>query len=140
MKHNISISLLVFFTLLLTSCSTINQDNTQSTSLTKPIQPITILEAKHTIDINDQPNSIIIRSSTTKPKTIHSYSTKPLQLKNGENLIEMALPDKISLIELLDWVGEYLDLDYIYDPAKIKDQPLTLKLHARADSKINVQF
>ncbi len=43
------------------------------------------------------------------------------------------------MIQLLDLVGEYLQLDYLYDPEKIKGQVVTLKLHGKLQGQVRVR-
>jgi general secretion pathway protein D len=54
-----------------------------------------------------------------------SYEPKPIPI--GEEELTLDLPEKLDIIDLLDLVGKYLNLDYMYDPAKVKGD-VTLKL------------
>lgn len=72
-----------------------------------------------------------------KPSTVAGvYQLAPLA--NGDDTLELDLPEKMDLTQLLDLVGEYLHLDYTYDPDKIKDQVVTLKLHGKLQGEIRV--
>lgn len=62
-----------------------------------------------------------------------------VSFKNGDDIVELSLPDKIGLVQLLDLVGEHLHLDCIYDPEAIKDQVVTLKLHSELRSELRVK-
>ncbi len=44
---------------------------------------------------------------------------EPAVIANGNDMLELELPPKINIIDLLDLVGKYLGLDYMYDPADI---------------------
>ncbi len=46
---------------------------------------------------------------------------------NADEMLELDLPEKLEIADLLRLVGEYLQLDYMYDPDKIKGS-VTLKL------------
>ncbi len=46
---------------------------------------------------------------------------------NADEMLELDLPEKLEIADLLRLVGEYLQLDYMYDPEKIKGS-VTLKL------------
>ena len=63
-----------------------------------------------------------------EPKKIWSY--EPETVTTGEEMLELDLPEKLNIIDLLDLVGKYLNLDYMYDPAKVKGE-VTLKLQGR---------
>ena len=53
------------------------------------------------------------------------YSPEPVPL--GEETLELNLPEKLKIIDLLDLVGKYLNLDYMYDPVKVTGE-VTLKV------------
>jgi type II secretory pathway component GspD/PulD (secretin) len=53
------------------------------------------------------------------------YSPEPVDI--SEEKVTLDIPEKIEIIDLLRLMGEYLDLDYLYDPAKVKGT-VTLKL------------
>jgi type II secretory pathway component GspD/PulD (secretin) len=48
-------------------------------------------------------------------------------IPNGEEQLELDLPEKVDIISLLDLVGTYLKLDYLYDPIKVRGD-VTLKV------------
>ena len=56
---------------------------------------------------------------------IRSYEPEPVPIAEEE--LELNLPEKLNIVDLLDLVGKYLDLDYMYDPAHVKGQ-VTLKV------------
>ncbi|MFC1763222.1 secretin N-terminal domain-containing protein [Planctomycetota bacterium] len=62
-----------------------------------------------------------------------------LQLANGDDVLELTLPEKIDLIALLDMAGEYLDLDYVYDTTKIRNAPITLRLHGKREGQLRLR-
>jgi len=57
--------------------------------------------------------------------TLQSYEPKPIA--RGNEMLELDLPEKLEIADLLRLVGEYLNLDYMYDPAEVKGS-VTLKL------------
>jgi general secretion pathway protein D len=63
----------------------------------------------------------------------------PAALTNGDEVIKLDLPAQMDMIQLLDLVGEYLQLDYLYDPEKIKGQIVTLKLHGKLQGQVRVR-
>ena len=88
--------------------------------------------------------SVILRG-VLKPfiKVDESHKTNDtppaVSLANGDDVIELSLPEKIELTQLVDLVGEYLHLDCTYDPEKIKDHIIMLKLHSRLRSEMRVK-
>jgi len=60
-------------------------------------------------------------------------------LVNGEDILELDLPNRLEMIQLLDLVAEYVGLDYMYDPEKIKGQAVSLRLHGKLQGKIRVK-
>lgn len=56
-----------------------------------------------------------------------AWSYEPEQIDTGEEMLELDLPETLDIVALLDLVGKYLHLDYMYDPTKIKGE-VTLKL------------
>jgi len=61
------------------------------------------------------------------PETPVSRSYEPKVVIDGNEMLDLNLPDKLEIIDLLGLVGEYLNLDYMYDPAKVKGA-VTLRL------------
>ena len=125
----------------------------------KPSQPITgpqrirIFEpntsnlnkdSKSAVDLpaNDEP---VISRGILKPcvkvdESCKTNDTPPVvSLANSDDVIELSLPEKIELTQLVDLVGEYLHLDCIYDPEKIKDHIIMLKLHSNLRSEMRIR-
>ena len=73
---------------------------------------------------------------TTVPATVRRYEPEPIA--NGDETLQLHLPEKLELIDLLDLVGEYLHLHYIYDPVKVKGD-VTLKLHGKLQGAIRLK-
>lgn len=59
-------------------------------------------------------------------ETIRSYKPEYSALADEE--LELNLPEKLNLIDLLDLVGKYLDLDYLYDETELKDKYVALRV------------
>ncbi len=70
------------------------------------------------------------------PRTTQRYTPTPI--RNGDEILKLNLPDKISIIDLVGLVGEYLGLDFMYDPAQIKGD-VTLKLHGKLRGDLRVK-
>ena len=54
-------------------------------------------------------------------------SYQPQLIIDGNEMLDLDLPEQLEIGDLLRLVGEYLQLDYMYDPAKVKGA-VTLKL------------
>jgi len=81
-------------------------------------------------DVASEPNL-----AAPQPEAL-SYG--PGQFSNGEELIDLTLPPTVPVIQLLDLVGKYLNLSYLYDPAKVTGE-VTLKLNGGLSGKMKVK-
>ncbi|KPJ66846.1 MAG: hypothetical protein AMJ43_06735 [Coxiella sp. DG_40] len=63
------------------------------------------------------------------------WSYKPAEtIPSGEEMLELDLPERLDIVDLLDLVGKYLHLDYMYDAAKVRGE-VTLRLQGRIKIK-----
>jgi type II secretory pathway component GspD/PulD (secretin) len=63
---------------------------------------------------------------TLKPVSkVRSY--EPAPIANGNEMLELDLPAKLNIIDLVDLVGKYLQLDYMYDETQVRGE-VSLKL------------
>ena len=67
---------------------------------------------------------------------VRSYEPEPIA--DGNEILRLNLPEKLTIINFLGFVGEYLHLDYMYDPAKVKGD-VTLKLQGKLRGPIRVK-
>ncbi len=58
---------------------------------------------------------------------------------NGEDLIDMTLPETITVVQLLDLAGKYMGLNCVYDPREITNQSVALKLHGNLQGAMKVK-
>jgi type II secretory pathway component GspD/PulD (secretin) len=65
-------------------------------------------------------------------------SYEPADLPNPDTVIDLVLPPKIAVIELLDLAGKYLNLSYVYDPQKVTGE-VTLKLNGSLEGQMTVK-
>jgi type II secretory pathway component GspD/PulD (secretin) len=106
------------------------------TAVDLPAEPVVqpheeLLETRGTIAI-EAPGR-----STGPAKTSVSY--EPVLPDNAENVLQLDLPDRLEMIQLLDLVAEYLRLDYMYEPEKIKGQAVSLRLHGKLQGEVRVK-
>ena len=54
------------------------------------------------------------------------YEPEPISI--GEEMLELDLPEKLNIIDLLDLIGKYLHLDYMYDEKVLVGKEVSLRL------------
>jgi type II secretory pathway component GspD/PulD (secretin) len=79
----------------------------------------------------ETPNSLV-RAGT------NAALYEPPEFPNGDQVINLTLPEKVPVIQLLDLVGKYLNLSYVYDPAKVTGE-VTLKLNGNLQGSMKVK-
>jgi len=62
----------------------------------------------------------------------------PGPIENGEQVLKMRLPEKLQIVDLLGLVGEYLHLNFMYDPLKIKGE-VALKIYGKTWGEMKVK-
>ncbi len=62
----------------------------------------------------------------------------PAGVANGDQVVDLALPEKLPVIQLLDLVGKYMNLDYMYDPKEVTGE-VTLKLNGGLRGSMTVK-
>jgi general secretion pathway protein D len=63
---------------------------------------------------------------------------EPTEIPNGDEPILLTLPEKMQVIQLLDLMGKYLNLSYVYDPAKVTGE-VTLKINGELKGSMRVR-
>lgn len=53
-----------------------------------------------------------------------------INIPNGDELLELNLPEKLELVALIDLVGKYLNLNYLYDETKVTGS-VTIKVQGK---------
>jgi type II secretory pathway component GspD/PulD (secretin) len=97
-------------------------------------------------EIRTQPNSVaavleqeqkVPGQKIPEPSAVsRSYETK--SITNGEDTLQLALPETLSITEFLGFVGEHLHLNYLYDPTKVKGD-VTIRRHGRLRGPIKLK-
>jgi type II secretory pathway component GspD/PulD (secretin) len=65
-------------------------------------------------------------AEANKPEPANPY--EPQVIPNADETLELALPEELKVIDLLDLVGKYLNLNYVYDKKKIETLVVNLKV------------
>ena len=65
--------------------------------------------------LQEEPNAV---TKVVEPDTAFP-AYQPELVANGDDKLELDMPPKINIIDLLDLVGKYLSLDYMYDPTDL---------------------
>ncbi len=81
----------------------------------------------------------VLRPSQRPAKASPATGPASVAIPDGDQMLELALPEKMDLAQLLELAGTYLNLDYLYDAEKIKGQAVTLKLHGKLQGKVKVR-
>ncbi len=76
--------------------------------------------------------------STTEAKRSVAVFGPPI-LANGEDVLQLDLPERLDMMQLLDLAAEYLSLDYLCDLEKIRGQWVSLRLHGKLRGEIKVK-
>lgn len=106
---------------------------------TKPIEPDNTAERAKTEKIEtvrpadaNEPNGVAVARAPDGPKQQEpeektSSLYEPKALANANQVLAIKLPEKLTIVNLLELVGEYMNLNFMYDPTKIQGE-VTLML------------
>jgi len=119
----------------------------KSTNEVEPVEPkraketpgAAKIEVVRPGDVNE-PNGVTVAPKQEGPKKDEAekqplYEPKPS--KNADQVLKVTLPPKLEIVHLMGLVGEYLNLDFMYDPLKIKGE-VTLMLKGGLRGPIKV--
>jgi len=67
---------------------------------------------------------------------VNAYA--PRRVTEDDRVVDLNLPERLPVIQLLDLVGKYMNLDYVYDPTKITGE-VTLKLNGNLRGSMRVR-
>lgn len=89
--------------------------------------------------IKPEPNTVATMLGQEMPElpaAVQPYETE--SIPNGEETLQLTLPETLSITEFLGFVGEHLHLNYLYDPTKIKGN-ITIKRHGTLRGPIKLK-
>jgi general secretion pathway protein D len=90
-------------------------------------------------NIRTKPNTVanmLEQEMAELPVAGGSYEPEPIE--DGENTLQLSLPETLPLPEFLGFVGEHLQLSYLYDPAKVTGN-VTIRPHGRLRGPIKLK-
>ncbi|MFQ6034494.1 MAG: secretin N-terminal domain-containing protein [Sedimentisphaerales bacterium] len=94
------------------------------------------LEDKFSLNDKFTAGQADIAESRHRWTAIRSYEPEPIA--NGNETLTLNLPDKVDIVHLLGLAGQYLNLDFMYDPVKVKGD-VTLLLAGKLRGPIQVK-
>jgi type II secretory pathway component GspD/PulD (secretin) len=112
-------------------------DNWAPPQLSRPRMQGFPLESRD--NVAAQPRTVPTRFEREVPETpapAEPYETQAIA--NGDDVLQLALPEKLSIQDFLGFVGEHLHLNYLYDETKVKGE-ITLKRHGRLRGPIKLK-
>jgi general secretion pathway protein D len=75
-----------------------------------------------------EPNLEIAASAEPNNEEKVQNQYEPIYAADANETLDLALPEKLDVIQLLDLIGKYLNLNYVYDESKIKNMSVNLKV------------
>jgi type II secretory pathway component GspD/PulD (secretin) len=93
-------------------------------------------------DLASTVNSLETGGLIAKPQIgpAHESESKAIvNLRDADSVLRLNLPQQLEVVQLLDLAGEYLHLDYMYEPDKMRGQAVTLKLHGKLQGEVRVK-
>ncbi|MBN1360169.1 MAG: hypothetical protein JW993_06235 [Sedimentisphaerales bacterium] len=127
----------------------LSEPNAESTEGTEPQGVEPVLDEAGTLEpgevVPDQAGESLPAGTETAPvpgarvqavPDVGSY--EPNALLSSDRVVDLELPDTVPVIHLLDLVGKYMNLTYLYDPAQISGD-VTLKLNGELHGQMKVR-
>ncbi|UCF14252.1 MAG: hypothetical protein JSW59_12630, partial [Phycisphaerales bacterium] len=62
-----------------------------------------------------------------------------VEFRNGEDILDLTLPETLTLADLIDLAGKHLELDYIYTPDTVGKQAVALKLNGGLQGQMRIK-
>lgn len=107
---------------------------------TQPNTVAAMLEQKAADTIIPNKNALA-ETALNQRITEQTAVVQPQELEsipNAEEVLKLDLPEKITIVDLLGLAGEYLQLDFLYDPSEVEGE-VTFKLHGKLRGAMKVK-
>ncbi|MGE5294211.1 MAG: secretin N-terminal domain-containing protein [Solirubrobacterales bacterium] len=97
------------------------------------IQPAPSRSAENALPDQEQTDSPSGAAKSSDPNLRDTVS-----IPNADEILKLDLPAQLEMPQFLELIGEYLHLDYLYEPEKIKGTVL-LRLHGKLQGQMQVR-
>ncbi|HNU31703.1 MAG TPA: secretin N-terminal domain-containing protein [Sedimentisphaerales bacterium] len=94
--------------------------------------------ASESVDERQETVGMIVPRTVAVPARVRN-TYEPALPANAEDVLQLDLPDRLEVIQLLDLAAEYLSIDYMYEADKIRGQTVSLRLHGKLQGEIRVK-
>ena len=84
----------------------------------------------------EQKKKVLKQKAPQPPAAVKLYETE--SIPNGDDILQLALPETLTITDFLGFVGEHLNLNYLYDPTKVKGD-ITIKRYGRLQGPIKLK-
>jgi len=110
----------------------VEPDKTAQRSKTGKIETVRPADANEPWPPAGEPNGVAVARTPEGPKPQEPEERTPSLYEpkapaNANQVLKIALPEKLTIVNLLGLVGEYMNLNFMYDPIKIQGE-VTLML------------
>ncbi|MCE5340825.1 MAG: hypothetical protein LLF92_06815 [Planctomycetaceae bacterium] len=87
----------------------------QDANKAKPVEPEKQPQTAETVvTLTPEVNDVLQQTAQTKTPAINEVN-----IPNRDEILELNLPDKLEIVTLIELVGKYLNLNYLYDETKV---------------------
>jgi type II secretory pathway component GspD/PulD (secretin) len=80
--------------------------------------------------------TMLEKEMAEKPAPVKPY--EPKSIDDGEKILQLALPEKLAITDFLGFVGEHLNLNYLYKEDDLKGE-VTLRRHGKLRGPIKMK-
>lgn len=81
---------------------------------------------------------VAAQASAVPPAQASGSPFRPIDMSDGDKVLDLTLPERMPVIYLLDLVGKQLGLSYVYNPDDVKGE-VTLKLNGDLHGSVRVK-
>jgi len=82
---------------------------------------------------------ILERAKDRSYRSSEAFVGDPVMFENGNDILDLSLPESLTIGQLLDLAGMHLHLDYIYNPQTVGDQSVALRLHGGLNGEMRIK-
>jgi type II secretory pathway component GspD/PulD (secretin) len=86
----------------------------QEANEAKPVSSAQQPKLEETVKLTPEINDVLAQAAKTKTPAINEVN-----IPNKDEVLELNLPEKLEIVTLIELVGKYLNLNYLYDETKV---------------------